>query len=40
MPGTPWGAAQNYEMCLCSSMLGIDQCVKIIVEAYKISQEK
>jgi hypothetical protein len=25
-------------MCLCSSMLGIDQCVKIIVDAYKISQ--
>jgi hypothetical protein len=27
-------------MCLCSSMLGIEQCVKIIVEAVKISQEK
>ena len=38
--GRTWGAAQNYEMCLCSSMLGIDQCVKIIVEAVKISQEK
>ncbi len=38
--GRTWGAAQNYEMCLCSSMLGIDQCVKIIVEAYKISQGK
>ena len=36
--GRTWGAAQNYEMCLCSSMLGIDQCVKIIVEAVKISQ--
>ena len=23
--GRTWGAAQNYEMCLCSSMLGIDQ---------------
>ena len=31
--GRTWGAAQNYEMCLCSSKLGIDQCVKIIVEA-------
>ena len=38
--GRTWGAAQNYEMCLCSSMLGVEQCVKIIVEAYKISQEK
>ena len=38
--GRTWGAAQNYEMCLCSSMLGIDQCVKIIVEAVKISQQK
>lgn len=36
--GRTWGAAQNYEMCLCSSMLGIDQCVKIIVDAVKISQ--
>ena len=38
--GRTWGAAQNYEMCLCSSMLGIEQCVRIIVEAVKISQEK
>ena len=38
--GRTWGAAQNYEMCLCSSMLGIDQCVKIIVDAVKISQGK
>ena len=38
--GRTWGAAQNYEMCLCSSMLGIEQCVKIIVEAVKISQSK
>ena len=38
--GRTWGAAQNYEMCLCSSMLGIDQCVKIIVEAVKISQQQ
>ena len=36
--GRTWGAAQNYEMCLCSSMLGIDQCVKIIVDAVKITQ--
>ena len=36
--GRTWGAAQNYEMCLCSSMLGIEQCVKIIVEAVRISQ--
>ena len=38
--GRTWGAAQNYEMCLCSSMLGIEQGVKIIVEAVKISQGK
>ena len=38
--GRTWGAAQNYEMCLCSSMLGIDQCVKIIVDAVKITQGK
>ena len=38
--GRTWGAAQNYEMCLCSSMLGIEQCVKIIVEAVKISQNQ
>ena len=38
--GRTWGAAQNYEMCLCSSMLGVEQCVKIIVEAVKISQGK
>jgi len=37
--GRTWGAAQNYEMCLCTSMLGIDQCVKIIVDAVKITQE-
>ncbi len=37
--GRTWGAAQNYEMCLNSSQLGIDECVRIIVDAYKISQE-
>ena len=37
--GRIWGAAQNYEMCLCSSMLGEEQCVKIIVDAIRISQE-
>ena len=36
--GRTWGAAQNYEMCLCTSMLGVDQCVKLIVDAVKISQ--
>ena len=36
--GRTWGAAQNYEMCLCTSMLGEEQCVKIIVNAVKISQ--
>ena len=37
--GRTWGAAQTYEMCLCTSMLGEEQCVKIIVDAIKISQE-
>ena len=37
--GRTWGAAQNYEMCLCSSMLGEDQCVKIVVDTVKISRE-
>ena len=38
--GRTWGAAQKYEMCLCSSMLGIDQSVKIIVDAVRITQGK
>ena len=27
-----FGAADSYDLCLCSSTLGIDQCVKIICE--------
>lgn len=37
--GRTWGAAQNYDMCLCTSMLGEEQCVKIIVDTVKISRE-
>ena len=29
--GRTWGTAQNYDICLNSSTLGIDQCVDIII---------
>ena len=29
--GRSWGSAQNYDLCLNSSSLGIDECVDIIV---------
>ena len=29
--GRTWGTAQNYDICLNSSTLGIDECVDIIV---------
>ena len=35
--GTQWGEADNYELCLDSGKIGIDQCVKIIVS---LSQNK
>ena len=28
--GRTWGAAQNYDICLNSSVIGIDECVEII----------
>lgn len=31
--GREWGMAQNYHMCLDSGKLGIDECVRMIVEA-------
>ena len=30
--GRTWGQAQNYDICLNSSSLGIEQCAKIIVD--------
>lgn len=30
--GRVWGQAQNYDICLNSSSLGIDQCAKIIID--------
>ncbi len=33
--GQTWGMAQNYDLCLNSSHLGIDQCVEIILSMVK-----
>ncbi len=33
--GRTWGKAQNYDLCLCSSTLGIDACVDVIINSYK-----
>ncbi len=33
--GQSWGAAQNYDICLDSSRLGIDKCVEIILSLVK-----
>lgn len=33
--GQIWGMAQNYDLCLNSSHLGIDQCVEIILSMVK-----
>ncbi len=33
--GRSWGQAQNYDVCLNSGRLGIDECVKIIVDMAK-----
>jgi len=33
--GREWGQAQNYDICLNSGTLGIDECVKIIVDMVK-----
>lgn len=33
--GQTWGMAQNYDLCLNSSHLGIDQCVEIILSLVK-----
>ena len=36
--GRTWGQAQNYDICLNSSSLGIEQCAQIIIET--INQSK
>jgi len=33
--GRTWGLAQNYDLCLNSKMLGIDNCVDIIVSQFQ-----
>ena len=33
--GLSWGSAQNYDICLDSGRLGIENCVDIIVRLYK-----
>lgn len=30
--GRTWGMSQNYDICLCSSTLGIENCAQIIVD--------
>ncbi len=36
--GRTWGAAQNYDICLDSSTIGIDQCADMIVQMVKNSK--
>jgi len=33
--GRSWGQAQNYDVCLCSSTLGEDRCVDILLDMVK-----
>ena len=37
--GRTWGQAQNYDICLDTGVLGIEQCADIIVNAVKNSQK-
>ena len=37
--GRTWGMSQNYDLCLRSSTLGLDQCAEIIINAVKKSRE-
>ena len=37
--GRTWGQAQNYDICLDTGVLGIDQCKDIVVGIVKNSQE-
>lgn len=36
--GRSWGQAQNYDICLNSSTMGIEQCAKIIIDMVKQSK--
>ena len=36
--GRNWGQAQNYDVCLNSSVLGEENCVKILVDMFKNSK--
>lgn len=36
--GRTWGKAQNYDLCLCSSTLGIEACADMIVSIIKKSK--
>ena len=33
--GRSWGQAQNYDVCLCSSTLGVERCVDILLDMVK-----
>ena len=33
--GRTWGQAQNYDICLNSSVLGEERCIQILVDMYK-----
>lgn len=35
-----WGQAENYTLCLNSSALGVDGCVKLIIEVAERNQDK
>lgn len=37
--GREWGMAQNYNICLDSSAIGVDQCARIIADLVKASRE-
>ena len=37
--GRTWGQAQNYDICLDTGVLGIDQCTDIVVNIVKNSQK-
>ena len=38
--GRSWGQAQNYDVCLCSSTLGEEHCVQILMEMVQNSNNK
>ena len=38
--GRTWGLAQNYDICLDTGVLGIEQCTDIVVDIVKRSQKK